>query len=359
MRMFAGLIVKSGKAIFQVCRHSGIFFRDLIHLLSGILYYQFEQKTPSKSHLAMIRLHGVTGGLSTDFFCWIIRLFNRKKLLENLRLSPVFLKKRTENEINGIVQTLEKEGCYIFEEKLSSELIDYLYKLALKEPCLPCDPQKPISGKQCFDPENPSAVLYRMPVDVLLNDAVIQSMLLDEALLKISADYLSGLPKLDICGMWWSAAIKKEASVEAAQMYHFDFDRFKWLKLFIYLVDVDEHNGPHVFVKRTHRYDKRQNHLLKKNYVRLSDEEVEPIFGDQVVRILGKKGTIFLADTRALHKGLLPTVGNRLVLQLEYTSCMFGGTYNSIKNVKIHQEALKNLLIKYPEMMPLIANYQT
>jgi hypothetical protein len=187
----------------------------------------------------------------------------------------------------------------------------------------------------------------------------MQAMILDKTLLDIASQYLQAIPKLDICTVWWSTAWAKEPSTQAAQMYHFDMDRIKWLKLFIYLVDVDETNGPHVFVKKTHRYDKRQNGLLKGGYVRLPDEAVESVFSDQVTHITGPKGTIFLADTRALHKGLLPEAGNRLVLQLEFTSCLFGTEFSALPNtVKIQHPILQQVLKHQPERVPLIKTYE-
>ena len=45
----------------------------------------------------------------------------------------------------------------------------------------------------------------------------------------------------------------KGASSEAAQLFHFDMDRIRFLKVFIYLTDVGTENGPHVYVRGSHR----------------------------------------------------------------------------------------------------------
>ena len=47
--------------------------------------------------------------------------------------------------------------------------------------------------------------------------------------------------------------LSKKADSEAAQMFHFDLDRIKWLKFFIYLTDVKINSGPHVYVSGTHK----------------------------------------------------------------------------------------------------------
>ena len=57
--------------------------------------------------------------------------------------------------------------------------------------------------------------------------------------------------------MWWSTArgkkptIKSETTNKSAHFFHFDLDRPKWLKLFIYLSDVGNLNGPHIYIKNS------------------------------------------------------------------------------------------------------------
>ena len=332
---------------------------DIFILLYGVFYYVIFGKTREKAHLALIRFHCLSGGRTTDFFSWILGRFSKKINLDLFELNNVFLPEKTENEINHIVEKINHEGFYLFDEKCPEEIVDHLHHFALSQPC-----QIQVDGlnnanSMIFDPKNPKASRYIVPMDATLDDDVIQSMLVDKTLLKIAAKYLRSLPILDICQLWLSPAWSKEPSIEAAQKYHFDMDRIKWIKLFIYLVDVDENNGPHVFVKNTHRYDKRQNHLLKGGYVRLEDSEVESVFENQVIRVTGKRGTIFLADTRAFHKGLLPNLGYRGILQLEFTSSLFGSTYPSIDNVQVNNKELLKLLKIYPDMFPIVKSVRT
>ncbi len=54
---------------------------------------------------------------------------------------------------------------------------------------------------------------------------------------------------------------------------------------------------------------------------------VTTAFGADIKEILGLRGTVFLADTRGLHKGLEVRKGNRLVFQTEYSSSLFGSPY--------------------------------
>lgn len=330
------------------------FFLDINLFFYGCFYYWIFHKTPPKSYLAMIRLHCLSGGRMTDFFVFCLSKMRKKIEFDKLNLPEVFLSGRTEMEVSGIVEKIQENGYYIFDEKMPSKIMDHLYNIAMTSPCDLDDINTKRNKREFFDSKNPKASRYNVPTEVLLNDAIVQSIFLDKTLLNIASGYLKSLPILDICALWLSPAWAKEASVEAAQKYHFDMDRLKWIKFFVYLVDVDEKNGPHVFVKGTHKYDKRQNHLLKGGYVRLEDAEVENVFLDQVVKITGKRGTMFLADTRALHKGLLPSFGYRVAFQLEFTSSLFGGFYKKYENIHLKDEKLKEVFNSYPKIFPLI-----
>ena len=56
-----------------------------------------------------------------------------------------------------------------------------------------------------------------------------------------------------------------------AQLYHFDLDRPKWLKFFIYLNDVENlDHGPHSYIKNTHKVFAKPYKILIKRYQRIS-----------------------------------------------------------------------------------------
>src|SRR4029079_18875375 len=114
----------------------------------------------------------------------------------------------------------------------------------------------------------------------------------------------------------WSTSLSSLASDEAAQRFHFDMDRLQWLKFFIYLTDVNEENGPHVFVKGTHRNNGIPKQFRQQGYARISDEEVSRFFPeDSIIKVTGSAGTIFAVDTRGLHKGMVVRAKDRLMLQ--------------------------------------------
>jgi hypothetical protein len=104
-------------------------------------------------------------------------------------------------------------------------------------------------------------------------------------------------------------------------------DRIKFLKFFFYLTDVDTTNGPHCFIRHSHQ--RKPQPLLRDG--RIGDEEMQQYYPpEDIVEITGPAGSISAVDTRGFHKGKPLQKGHRLVLQLEYTTSLFGANNGQI-----------------------------
>jgi hypothetical protein len=113
---------------------------------------------------------------------------------------------------------------------------------------------------------------------------------------------------------WWSSPA--EGPPEEAELFHRDKDDWRFLKLFVYLTDVDEQAGPHVYVPTSHRY-KGAEFSRQRRY---DESEVLHVFGQRGIhRFMGQRGTSFLENTYGLHRGLPPKRGRRLILQVTYS----------------------------------------
>ena len=90
-----------------------------------------------------------------------------------------------------------------------------------------------------------------------------------------------------------SSGSKKKELYQNAQMFHFDYDSFNFLKVFIYLSDVDESNGPHSVVKYSHNPFPANliDHISP--YCRLDDHVIRQVYGSSNERIMGKRGQYF------------------------------------------------------------------
>ena len=125
-------------------------------------------------------------------------------------------------------------------------------------------------------------------------------------LLNILKSYFGCSFKLDWVWAWWSFPSNELAG---PQLFHRDYESMNFLKVFVYLSDVDEFNGPHEYIIGSHKIDK----LYKRE--RFSDQLINENFQkDKIFTIKGKRGKTFIANTFGIHRGLQPKNKKRLVL---------------------------------------------
>lgn len=131
--------------------------------------------------------------------------------------------------------------------------------------------------------------------------------------LNIMGTHFGCKPTISYMTAWWS--LPSHDGAQQAENFHRDYDDLKFAKLFVYLTDVDEQCGPHVFVKGTHNSDKL---MARKRY---EDKEVEENFPNKKnhLRLTGKAGTAFVETTFGLHRGVPPAAKPRLLFQVLYS----------------------------------------
>ncbi len=104
------------------------------------------------------------------------------------------------------------------------------------------------------------------------------------------------------------------AGVSDLQRFHRDTDDWRFLKVMVYLTNVDEFCGPHVYVKGTHC----SGQTLRQRF--WTDEEMAESFDHSRFAVaLGGMGSAFAVDTSGIHKGQAPTREYRLMLMLQYS----------------------------------------
>ena len=109
-----------------------------------------------------------------------------------------------------------------------------------------------------------------------------------------------------------------------AMHFHFDCDHNKFIKLFVYLDDVNSKNGPHVYVPRTsadfrHSLPTRLQRDGRISSVEVINEGLMPNI------IIGNKGCAIFADTHNLHRGTPVQEGrSRYILQLQFVDSVLG-----------------------------------
>ena len=223
--------------------------------------------------------------------------------------------------VDEAVAALAADGLAVLPETLPEHLCAELERLAVEALCTTTGRHVAGPTRARFDPAAPEAVRYDVEEADLVAAPVVQQLLADRSLLALAQRYLGTAPVHDLVAMWWSAAGPGGPSSEAAQLFHFDLDRLRFVKLFVYLTDVDDDAGPHQFVAGSHRHLPATFRADR----RYETDDVRAAFGDDAVRtICGPRGTMFLADTKGLHRGCPVRHGHRLVFQMEWASSLFG-----------------------------------
>ena len=172
---------------------------------------------------------------------------------------------------------------------------------------------------------------------------------MDPVLIALAEQALGCMPILDfVHGL---ASRPGEDSVDArdraAQHFHSDHDRLRFVKVFVYLDDVGMHNGPHVFCEGTHR--QRAPELWSNN--RLPDALVDAHVPESDRRVVtGSAGTVFIADTHGLHKGMALQSGQRRVFQTEYCSSLFGSKRSLLNPELLAQPEAQALVHAFPRL---------
>jgi hypothetical protein len=148
---------------------------------------------------------------------------------------------------------------------------------------------------------------------------------------------LGCVPTLYSINAWWSFPATTPTG-HGAQYFHRDDDDWRFITLFLYLTDVDEGAGPHQIVKGSHTL-KGMGALIDQARARgekdvpldalasFSDANYfggpfsaacERLFKGSIADITGSAGTIFMANTVAIHRGLMPLKKPRLVAWARY-----------------------------------------
>ena len=132
------------------------------------------------------------------------------------------------------------------------------------------------------------------------------------ALLGLAARYMGCKPTISALGLRWSFPVPGDDS--ALQAFHRDSEDWRYLKVLVYLTDVDGGAGPHVYLHGSH---------LTRAPMRLrfySDSEIASAHSaDMLLTAIGTRGFCFAADTAGIHKGTAPARQPRLMLQIQYS----------------------------------------
>lgn len=207
-------------------------------------------------------------------------------------------------EVSNLLPELEKNGMVVFKDSLPRKDLDKILKM------FEGDLIKRTSSR------------WDVPEDVLVNSEVVNQVLIRNSRLQsLARMYLNAEPVCDLVAAWRSFPTENKSDLNAAaQMWHFDLDSTRWLKIFIYLSDVSLENGPHQMIAKTHNILP----LWIWRDGRFTDEQLSRKLLNNTKTVVGKAGSIVAVDTRALHRGLPLVSGYRDIIQVQFSASGFG-----------------------------------
>ena len=299
-----------------------IFVYDLFN------YKIFRKKNSESSYQFLVNLFCLTGGISNNIISFFLSKKKINKNFFNVKKKGISKNNLDITNINGY---LKKNGYYLKKDYLTDkqllEIKNYILGLKGK---YSSDEFSSNKYSAVLDLKNPKAVRFMYYPNDLINCSAIQDLVTNREIINIAQNYLNASPKLDYVESWWSFPSKK-ADSSAAQKWHFDMDRPKWLKVFFFLTDCSKENGPHCYISSSHKNGGIPFKLRLKGYSRIEDKMVEDNFDKKnLVTFITEKKSILFEDTRGLHKGQKVDNGNRLILQFQYSDSLFGCKSNYI-----------------------------
>lgn len=276
----------------------------------------------------LIRLNGVF----VIFEIFLIRFFYAFSFIRNLSkpnkkiLNTKYNYFKGSVDAIGCVNDLDNEGhssIFQLKEQYKKSFLNYIYEcknLDLKKLNYPTTD---VIKKKYENLDDYFTRLKKMKISRvtghlnLKNSSELKNFLVSKEVLNIVQSYLN-TNSVSINAAFFISnplEISEEIKYQNAQYFHWDNDFRKFLKLYIYLNDVDEYSGPHVFVKKTHKC-KNRNHKLCRLY---SDNQIyEKYSKSNIVKFTGSSGSAFFVDSYGIHKAEVPTKKSRILLNIHF-----------------------------------------
>lgn len=271
-------------------------------------------------------LNQATNGVSSNRFHTLLRKLPGKSCesLPEWRKSAIFPWIGSD-DVNKIIETLDRDGLYVFDQLLSADLLDEMLKYAKTTEAKLRGPfANKTTRSAVFDSTAPLAAGYDFDEIDMMQQPVFQQFMGDPLLLAIAQGYLGVQPKVRSIYLWWNTVFPINPSSNMAQLFHNDISNIRFLKIFVYLTDVTEGTGPHSYVLGSHKSTDESKELRRRGVVEVSDEDILNVYGqERIMDLTGLRGTVFIADTRGFHKANLPQVDHRLVLLLYLVNSLY------------------------------------
>jgi hypothetical protein len=169
------------------------------------------------------------------------------------------------------------------------------------------------------------------PRDQVLCAPGLVDLINTPAIIDFVEAYLGCVPTLYSVRAWWSFPATSPEGPQA-EFFHRDIDDWRFCTLFLYLTDVTMSGGPHQLIPESHTLagmekliaHAREQGRSRNDFTALKsfDRDLTPefsdkcsyLFHDRIASVTGAAGSMFIANTLALHRGLFPSMSPRLMV---------------------------------------------
>jgi hypothetical protein len=149
--------------------------------------------------------------------------------------------------------------------------------------------------------------------DLNLGDSVVD-FYLNDFFVDISSAYLKTLPKIFQINSWIHISSPKRTSRIKSMNWHRDPEDNSIFKIYVIVNDVGELNGPYQYVKGSHLNGKYGRLNTNNRYID-NDFFEKNVDKNDIVSLIGRKGTIAFVDNYGFHRGGFVQEGIRFLTQ--------------------------------------------
>lgn len=225
------------------------------------------------------------------------------------------------DKVETIVNTIEQDGYYQGLQ-LTEELRERFLEYAFSHACYAnrVAGSSPIQVRPEILQESP-AMPYRVASYAKDQEScpLIKRLAKDPKILAIAEGYLGRIPIYHKSELLWSFPHELSSDYCYTHFFHSDINDYRNVKIFFYLTDVDTTDGPHYYIKGSHKKRAFIEQLKAGKPSPKTDRSFIEYYGEESFEsVTGPAGFGFVGDPYTLHRGSDVTSKPRLFLQMEF-----------------------------------------
>lgn len=242
------------------------------------------------------------------------KLLISKKIKQLINNKVDYFEPNLDNSTKAKTEKLKKTGIIQFKDALlSSKKLKDIHEFLKNEYAYPAhisyyDKYHPVK-----DPHNFKGKIASFNANSIVRAPHLIELLSNKTILDIVTSHLGTTPTLFDLNIIFSFGDTEV--YHETQHFHRDHDDFHHCLLMVYLDDVDEDCGGHIYACGSHEESNKSAEIkptIKFNNV--VDDVLDKNDKFEYELVLGKAGTGFLTDANGLHAGSVPKLGKRRMI---------------------------------------------